>query len=318
MKTSRRGFTLIELLVVIAIIAILIALLLPAVQQAREAARRSQCKNNLKQMGLALHNYHDVFGTLPPGHIGRCTTPNLNGSGLVCLLPYLEQSPLYNTFNFNGSTFTAEVSGGESGTITTWAGDTTTNGNLAPVQQVLQVFLCPSDSAGLYTSPTTYYGPSILNTTGRGGARTNYDYITVSGYNYCDDWPIASPETRAMFGDNSSCRLTDVKDGTSNTVAMAELTRWIYNGNSNAWGYRGHVMVGLNLYSELINDWTYYGYITPIVGRLGSWRRPGSLHTGGMHALMGDGSVRFLSENIDTVTRQKLSLMSDGQPVGEF
>src|SRR4051812_6730319 len=96
-KTFKRGFTLIELLVVIAIIAVLIALLLPAVQQAREAARRSQCKNNLKQIGLALHNYHDTANTLPPGWIGDPTGSNAGnrwGWGTM-ILPYLDQAPLY-------------------------------------------------------------------------------------------------------------------------------------------------------------------------------------------------------------------------------
>ena len=98
--TMKRGFTLIELLVVIAIIAILIALLLPAVQQAREAARRSQCKNNMKQIGLALHNYHDVYNTFPPGYVGQTDVSILAGYGLwswsALILPYIDQAPLYN------------------------------------------------------------------------------------------------------------------------------------------------------------------------------------------------------------------------------
>src|SRR5229473_2794748 len=110
----RIGFTLIELLVVIAIIAVLVALLLPAVQQAREAARRSQCKNNLKQIGIALHNYHDTMNVFPPALIssGRCSPttnavecalyrPVLNTTGFVLLLPYLDQGPMYNAYNFN-------------------------------------------------------------------------------------------------------------------------------------------------------------------------------------------------------------------------
>src|SRR5665213_2567978 len=96
---KRHGFTLIELLVVIAIIAVLIALLLPAVQQARESARRTQCKNNLKQLGLALHGYHDVFQIFPAAALGRCTPHIVNMTGFTSLLPYLDQSPLYNALN---------------------------------------------------------------------------------------------------------------------------------------------------------------------------------------------------------------------------
>ena len=311
----RRGFTLIELLVVIAIIAILIALLLPAVQQAREAARRTQCKNNLKQLGLSLHNYHDVFSTLPPSAIGRCGNPNLNASGLVGLLPYIDQAPLYNLFNFNGATFTYEFSGCDSGTLETPAGDPTTNGNLALVQNKLEAFLCPSDANGYFTPSTACYGISSTNPTGKGGARTNYDYVTNSTYNSCDDWTNQALSGKLMFGDNSACRLTDVKDGTSNTVAMCETTRSVANGNSTAWGYRGHVMVGIWLWGYNLNQWAAGGATS---GRLASWAYPGSVHVGGCHILMGDGAVRFLSENVDSSTRSRISYMADGNPVGEF
>lgn len=311
-----KGFTLIELLVVIAIIAILIALLLPAVQQAREAARRTQCKNNMKQLGLALHNYHDTHSAFPPGLLGRCTTPDLNASGLVMLLPYIEQTALYSQFNFSASSSNREGSGYESGLVGT-SSDPATNGNIIPVTTILQAFLCPSDSAREVTEASAYR-PS--QTDPRGGALTNYDFVTTSAntYNSCTNWTSEASATRAMFGENSRCRMRDLKDGTSNTVAMAETTRSVYNGHATAWGYRGHVMVGIWLASYPINDWTYYGYITPEVGRLGSWAYPGSLHTGGMQILMGDGSVRFLSENIDAVIRRNVAYIADGNVLGEF
>lgn len=314
---SRRGFTLIELLVVIAIIAVLIALLLPAVQQARESVRRTQCKNNLKQLGLALHNYHDSMSVLPPGHIGRCTTPRLNASGLTMLLPYFDQAPLYNSYNFNGSATTYVSTGGAAVTD-----DPTTNGNAKVVKTIVQAFLCPSDSASpLIAATGANYGISATNT-GNGGAKTNYDFITYgSAYiSSCESWVLTSPSIRRMFGDNSRCTLTDVKDGTSNTIMMGETTRDVYNGGTNAWGYRGWVMVGLDLAAYPINQWTYFT-VPPIVnpaGKLASWAYTGSLHTGGAHFLLADGSVRFISENIDTVTRQRLAYMSDGQVIGEF
>ncbi|HAJ21475.1 DUF1559 domain-containing protein [Gimesia sp.] len=317
--SSKRGFTLIELLVVIAIIAILIALLLPAVQQAREAARRSQCKNNLKQLGLALHNYHETFSVMPPAHIGRFTTPRLMASGLTMILPYLDQANLYNQYNFDGCATThSSITGTCAGTLSA-GDDPVTNGNAAVVKTLLTVFLCPSDSGTYHTSPTSSYGISATNT-GTGGAKTNYDFITITPYNTCEDWGATTPTSRCMFGDNSKCRLDDVKDGTSNTMMVGETTRNVYNGGTNAWGYRGHVMVGLNLVSYPINRFWYSSAVPQQQpqGKLGSWAYAGSLHTGGAHFTLADGSVRFISENIDTTTRQNLARMADGNVLGEF
>lgn len=319
MQRPKRGFTLIELLVVIAIIAILIALLLPAVQQAREAARRSQCKNNLKQLGLALHNYHETFSVLPPAHIGRCTTPRLMASGLTMLLPYLDQAPLYNMYNSSGSATTHSSISTGAGTLSA-GDDPVTNGNAAVVKTLVTVFLCPSDDGSYFIpSATSSYGISATNT-GTGGAKTNYDFITITPYNSCENWTLTAPTSRCMFGDNSKCRMDDVKDGTSNTLMMGETTRTVYNGGTNAWGYRGHVMVGLNLVSYPINRF-YYSSASPPEqprGKLGSWAYSGSLHTGGAHFLLADGSVHFISENIDTTTRQNLARMSDGNVIGEW
>ena len=308
----KRGFTLIKLLVVIAIIAILIALLLPAVQQAREAARRSQCKNNVKQLGLALHNYHDTFSVMPPGHIGRCTSPMLNGTGLTQLLPYLDQSALYNRYNFSETATTYTNMGGTPSAL-----DPTVSGNADVVKTKITAFLCPSDSAPEWIPQTTaHYGISSTNT-GTGGAKTNYDFATNNGYNRCTNWTMEAQTSRHIFGDNSHCRIEDIKDGTSNTIAMGETTRYFYNGGANAWGYRGHVMVGINLISYPINNFTYGANNLP-QGRLGSWGYSGSLHTGGAHFLFGDGSVHFLSESIDTTLRQNLVKIADGNIIGQF
>ncbi|MCC7421636.1 MAG: DUF1559 domain-containing protein [Planctomycetaceae bacterium] len=311
-RLRRRAFTLIELLVVIAIIAILIALLLPAVQQAREAARRTQCRNNLKQLGLALHNYHDAMSVLPPAHIGRCTTPVLNATGLTMLLPYIDQGPLYNRFNFNACVTTFVSTGATAPTD-----DPVTTGNAALVKTLIPAFQCPSDSAAPYIAATgSNYGISAMNT-GNGGAKTNYDFVTTTPYNSCENWMLLGATARCMFGDNSKCSMTDPKDGTSNTVMMCETTRDVYNGGTNAWGYRGWVMVGINLVSYPINSWVY-PTTPPVVnppGKLASWAYAGSLHTGGCHMLFGDGAVRFVSENLDTATRQRLAWMSDGNPI---
>lgn len=146
MKSSR-GFTLVELLVVIAIIGILIALLLPAVQAAREAARRSQCTNNLKQLGLALHNYHATHQVFPPSGIGHgCTTDArsdpliLNLNGLVLLFPYIEQMPIYSKWDFKQAAGHCNRGGG------TIAGDAVTSGNGDLATQIVSSLLCPSDN----------------------------------------------------------------------------------------------------------------------------------------------------------------------------
>jgi type II secretory pathway pseudopilin PulG len=311
---------LIELLVVIAIIAILIALLLPAVQQAREAARRTQCKNNLKQLGLALHNYHDTHQVFPPAMIGRCLTPDLNASGLVMLLPFIDQAPLYNRANFNGSFSNNEVPvNNPSGLVGVHAGDPATNGNLIFATTKLQAFLCPSDSGSEVVSHSAYV-PSTSVTDA--GAKTNYDFATsseVAYYDQCNNaWGQVSAAIRPPFGENSKCSMRDLSDGSSNTVMMSETTREVYNGRGNAWGYRGHVMVGIWFAQNKINDWFVYWVPQSTPGTLVSWAYPGSLHTGGLHVVLGDGAVRFISENIDTTTRTKLGYIGDGQPVGEF
>jgi len=316
------GFTLIELLVVIAIIAVLVAILLPAVQQAREAARASQCRNNIKQLGVALHSYHETHSVLPPAHIGRCTTKHYSIAGMAMLLPYIEQASLYNKMNFSESmtTWNSNSSvGAESGT----ASNPVTTGNGPLLKTLLSTLICPSDSGNPYhVNATAHYGISPTNT-GTGGAKTSYDFVTFGSnyHNKCEDWTgMTAPTTmtnRRMFGDHSKCRLGDVKDGTSNTAAIAETTLEVANGEGIAWGYRGWVMVGVDLASYSINNWWYLTTKYP-QGTSGSWAYPGSVHTGGMHILLGDGAVRFITENIDTTTRQRLSYISDGLIIGEF
>ena len=323
----RRAFTLIELLVVIAIIAILIGLLLPAVQKVREAAARSKCSNNLKQIALALHNYESVFQQYPPGGKGygwcRVVPPTypgdsviLNLNGLQLLLPYLEQTALAARLNTNLAMSNQNVGyccpptldqGNYMGAL---AGDATTDGNGVLMSLQLPVFRCPSDPGSPLLGPSAAYGPGG----GLQGAKTNYDFIASQNeLYYCNLW-LGQGSFRMMFGQNSHSTPASVLDGLSNTVAVGETTLEVYNGQTPAWGYRGWVATGIDLGAG-INDWSFYGYTVPKVGRLGSWGRAGSLHPNGAQFAFGDGSVRFISQSTPLTTLQRLGWMDDGAPV---
>jgi prepilin-type processing-associated H-X9-DG protein len=270
-------------------------------------------------MGLALHNYQEALTYFPPAHIGRwpCAAagqPVLNATGLTMLLPYLDQTALWNSYNSKGAAGTYNPSA--AGTV---MGDPTANGNLAVIRTAVSMFACPSDN-GIPIMPSGggSYGASATNT-GAGGYKTNYDFSTYgSAYiSACEDWGSQAATARRLFGDNSSSSLRDITDGSSNSIALCETTRMVANGGNNAWGYRGWVMVGIDLAAYSINNWTY-GANTYPAGQLGSWAYPGSLHTGGAHFLFADGAVRFINQNIDTITRQRLALISDGNTIGEY
>jgi len=318
-RERRIGFTLIELLVVIAIIAILIALLLPAVQQAREAARRTQCKNNLKQIGLAMHNYHDTSNTFPPGVIdplASCTI--IRGAqfwgGMVFLLPMIEQAPLYNQLNPGG---------------TCGLPDPNTLFPLLTGQQLLKTpiasFRCPSDAG---EDLNQFYSVDVS------GTRHSF---TSSNY-------IVSEQVGFV---NSRTRIRDFLDGTSNTFLHGEraLKRepvgkrqtgaiaWGRSPTSDAaWKFR--VNWPINFPNPTTSNSNGIGADDGCVRHNLS-----SQHTGGCHMLMGDGAVRFVSDNIGTnptvqvtttcvgmntnqagsgYTLQNLFFLNDGQPVGEF
>ena len=324
-----KGFTLIELLVVIAIIAILIALLLPAVQQAREAARRSQCKNNMKQMGLALHNYHDVFNKFPLGELDRG-----RGNWKVRILPYVDQAPLYNQLSFNTGNFTA--AGGMlsvlSGTIVT-------------------VFNCPS-------SPLATTGLSGGNANSSQNAQ-NHDYTGIMGA--YPDPAGRSGECTINYYSGGVCKngllrvnqvsaIRDNTDGTSNTILVGEQSGDVARQDmrANYWGgwmgtYWG--MDGLNIGADVVAQGsassypigsgcttlryspnTDQGKATASTCVTGSgcqapyaYNVPlNSYHEGGIHALMADGAVRFVSENINITTYLQLGTRDDGNVVGEF
>ena len=331
-QSRRRGFTLIELLVVIAIIAILIALLLPAVQQAREAARRSTCQNHLKQIGLALHNYHDSHRIFPfssshDGGGGSSADPHiLNHTGWLMVLPFVDQAPLYNKFDFSQATGNwTDNSPANSNPL---AGDALASGNAALISNEIPVFRCPSDSYSKKASASsTYYGSGV----GIGAAYTNYGFsVYTTAADQRTDFDKVGTTSRHMFGNNNSSRIRDVTDGMSNTVAVVETMRDVTNGNGVLWGTCDHTSRGgvrfditgggwsAGINAHECCPWGANPYTSTSTVRLSSHQAPGSLHVGGCHVLMGDGRVRFISENINDLTRVYLSSISGGEVIGEY
>jgi prepilin-type N-terminal cleavage/methylation domain-containing protein len=315
---SRRGFTLIELLVVIAIIAILIALLLPAVQQAREAARRTQCRNNLKQLGLALHNYHDNFTKFPPGSFWNIpwppppgnTTVHHKGSILIHLLPYIDQAPLYNQYNF----IIANTD------VATFPGSTT---ELRTT--VIPGYLCPSNTFGPKSGAN-----AVANYAACVGA-ANTGGATGSPTCMCPNTPFQAwlrPNTApnnvpGMFTRNyRTTSLRDCTDGSSNTIFFGETRPQCSGHHSAAWANANN---GQGLTSTLIpinyNSCDRTNPPPNPAAACGSWCNwvtelaYKSQHTGGAHMLFGDGTVRFLSENISMVTYADLGSKADNNVV---
>ncbi|WP_081444838.1 DUF1559 domain-containing protein [Blastopirellula marina] len=318
-RRVRPGFTLVELLVVIAIIGVLIALLLPAVQQAREAARRATCINKIKQVGLALHIYHDTHSVFPPAGVnyGWCTlgTPDPdrtthNKNGLSFLLPFLEQSALYDSINQNSAN-SAQNTGyccSYTGAGAPLAGDPAENAD--EMTTLLDVFLCPSDSGSTHLGTSAAYGTTVAP----GPAKTNYELSSDQTIS-CNYWATQGGASRKMFGENSKCKIRDVTDGTSNTIMVCETTREVYNGDAPAWGMRGWVASGGDV-DPGINVWDIpTGWTRPDVGNLNSWGQVGSLHKGGAHFALGSGAVSFFPENMDLTILIGLGKISDGSVV---
>jgi len=341
LNRRQRAFTLIELLVVIAIIAVLIALLLPAVQQAREAARRTQCKNNLKQIGLGLHNYHDTY-TKFPAAMYFSNFPNQNGASLpgyqqtnggtmhgpnwlVGMLPYIDQAPLYNQINFTQAMGAAA--------------------NAAITSASMSAFVCPSDgqsNSGNKFQDTGRMGPNMWargNYAASGNGPQWNGYTNQNGTQVYNSMPM---QQRGVMGYNGWGGINAVVDGTSNTVASWEIRaglgitdpRGIWANSRNGAGFIANCnnpssstssgdCYGINEGTHADGDDILGCINTPAQG-MGCHGNgdgqsgPKSLHTGGVHALMADGSVKFINQNLDGFTMAKLVAQADGQVVGEF
>jgi prepilin-type N-terminal cleavage/methylation domain-containing protein/prepilin-type processing-associated H-X9-DG protein len=332
----RRGFTLIELLVVIAIIAVLIALLLPAVQAAREAARRAQCVNNLKQIGLALHNYHDVNGAFPMGS-GQCqywpVGSYLSKNGLsahASMLPQMEQNAIYNAINFS---FGIE----DGSTAMPWPIQATA------AQSQISVFVCPSDLyAGDYVTNSNNYFGSVGTTT---------YYVNQATTTYPNVGAMNALPSTGLFAYGMSYTMSSIIDGTSNTIAFCESTVGNPNGAlgqvnigltgvgavasaqvldvktiqpatvaalaacNQAWVSRSgavddqrgknwiHGSMAFTLFNTVAlpnsANWTYCSNQT---GSTATFSEADSYHSGGVNTLMADGSVRFIKNTVSQAT----------------
>lgn len=309
----RRGFTLIELLVVIAIIAILVSLLLPAVQQAREAARRTQCRNNMKQLGLALHNYHDVHSCLPFGHSGDAR----KYSAISQLLPFMEQATVYQQINFS-LPCTDPI-------------------NTAARMTELPMLRCPSD----FNNPLSAQGGALNYMANKGSGVL---WTAPTGVN------AALPPQNGVMYHGSRVRFADIQDGLSNTSAFSE--RRLADGNNGVVSPIEDVFFSpaspvtadeaiqlcnaVNI-SSLANQFplfmgspwidgqhTYLHTNVPNARSCGFFNvsrasmPPSSRHSAGVNLLLCDGAVRFVSENVDLAAWRAVGSRSGGEVIGEY
>lgn len=325
MANRRSGFTLIELLVVVTVIAVLIALLLPAVQQAREAARRTHCKSNMKQIGLALHNYHDAFLVFPPGE----TNTKDIGYGMAghawqaFVLPYLDQLVIHSQLNWNLP-----------GWIWPPVVETIDPNHTMAVNTVLTVYLCPSSTQNskVNINPSNPAHPP--------NKHGNCEYVGIAGSdrNPRAGWENAS--NRGALFLNSRTSFRDFIDGTSNTMLVGEFSGVTECQALNSGGGTSNSSLSWDIGNQCGNcaggEMTYAiktiafppngaffwndadARRCPPVLSVVSRAALKSNHTGGIHIGLTDGSVRFLSQTINQITYKNLADRADGDVLGEF
>ncbi|QDT52688.1 Type II secretion system protein G precursor [Caulifigura coniformis] len=339
----RHGFTLIELLVVIAIIAILIALLLPAVQQAREAARRTQCKNNLKQFGLGLHNYHDVHNGFPISGQGGGPTATEGGNSAnprcgwqVYILPFMDQAPLFNQLHFDGPRPGVDY-GGVKGSVTR---QVLADRDEAGEKQVPYA-MCPTDSWPRHVADTTNtpfktsanwaqstYTGSIGSSRTPGSAACNPFNVYAESASHAD-YARSNRANRVsgMFSYYGVfLNIRDVTDGTTNTILMGEVRPDCHSHATYGWWFSNAMGSAHASTVTPINEFNTCRSAPKKVSNPActalaeynySWGFK-SMHVGGVQFLLGDGTVRFVSQNVDHTSYQRLGGRADGQVLGEF